>query len=545
MAHISFRQFICRLSTCCFFLYSALLLHAQGVTIGSGNPPHPSAVLDLQSNQGGLLLPRLTTAERNGLQQPSIGLQVYNTDNHCVDTYFPSGWRSIACDCQQAPAAPVSVSGPTLVCPGSTLVGFHVQAVPEASQYVWQIDSQDTLYPASSPDSILLSFSQQAGLRSISVQALNSCGSSSPYAFTVDVQAPSAQFTQTPTPAGIQSPVTFSANSSGLSYAWTFQGGTPASSVASSQQVTWSSAGSYSVVLTVSDNAGCSASDSQTVQVLSCQPFSGTSQTFNHTGAVQQWVVPAGVCQVTIDAYGAQGSANPNGTAGGLGGRSSGNLAVSPGDILYIYVGGRGNGRTGGGFNGGGSGGSGWMASNDGGRGGGGSDVRFGGTQLSNRVIVAGGGGGAGGRGGAAAGNMSSGAGGGGGGYFGGGGAGAFWSDYFNPSGYGGPGTQTSGGAGGIGVGGAAANGTAGTAGQGGQGGSSGATGTNSGGGTDYSGGSGGGNSGTIGAIAASSNLDWRTGGPGGGGSGFIGGVSNGTTQTGVRSGDGMVVLSW
>jgi hypothetical protein len=537
------------ISSICFIVGFIFLCQqtsfSQGVTIGSANSPHPTAILDLQSNQKGFLLPRLTSSERNALQQPALGLQIYNTDLNCVQMYFPSGWRSIGCDCLQAPPAPASVSGASTVCPSASQVLFVVQPVPDAAQYIWQTDPQDTVTSSSSGDSILVSFSSQSGTRTLSVQAVNSCGASSHYSYTVTVQPPSASFSANPTSAGINSPVNFSALTPGLSYSWTFQGGSPSSSTSSSAQVSWNAPGNYLVSLTVTDAGGCTALETQSFQVLSCQPPGSNSLTFNFTGSVQQWTVPAGVCQVTMDAYGAQGASNPNGTAGGFGGRSTGVLQVSPGDVLYIYVGGRGIGRTGGGFNGGGSGGTGWMASNEGGRGGGGSDVRYGGTQLSNRVIVAGGGGGAGGRGGAAGGNMSSGAGGGGGGYFGGGGGGAYWGDYFVSAGFGQPGTQSAGGSGGVGSGGAAANGTAGVSGQGGQGGSSGENGSGSGGGTDYSGGNGGGNSGTIGNIASNSNLDWRTGGPGGGGSGFVGGVSNGTMQTGVRSGEGMVVLSW
>ena len=47
------------------------------VGIGTNNPD-PSAVLDLTSNRGGLLIPRMTTAERNLIPNPAEGLMVYN-----------------------------------------------------------------------------------------------------------------------------------------------------------------------------------------------------------------------------------------------------------------------------------------------------------------------------------------------------------------------------------------------------------------------------------------------------------------------------------
>lgn len=60
-------------------------LLAQGVTIGSAQPPDPAAVLDLQSNQGGFLLPRLTQTQRDALVSPPVGLQVFNTTSQCIE----------------------------------------------------------------------------------------------------------------------------------------------------------------------------------------------------------------------------------------------------------------------------------------------------------------------------------------------------------------------------------------------------------------------------------------------------------------------------
>jgi hypothetical protein len=111
------------------------------------------------------------------------------------------------------------------------------------------------------------------------------------------------------------------------------------------------------------------------------------NMSFSYTGAVQQYVVPAGVFAVEIEATGAGGSAGPatSSKPPGAGGRVTGTLAVSPGQTLYVYVGGQSR------WNGGGRGQS-------GSHGGDASDVRVGGTELSHRVIVGGGGGGLGGQ---------------------------------------------------------------------------------------------------------------------------------------------------
>jgi hypothetical protein len=252
-------------------------------------------------------------------------------------------------------------------------------------------------------------------------------------------------------------------------------------------------------------------------------PVTG-SQIFDYTGAEQQFVVPTGVTSVTIQAFGAQGGTLANGVnTSGSGGSVTATIPVTPGETLFVYVGGQGvaasSGVPGvGGFNGGGSGG-GAPTTGVGAGGGGGSDVRQGGNGLNNRVVVAGGGGG---------GSVT-------------------WSGWDGgyPDGMsgvypgdGGGGTQTSGGAGGSGIEGGNA-GTAGTFGVGGTGGSTNGVGIGGGGGGGgYYGGGGGG---------ADDNLVTAPDGVGGGGgSGFvIPTATNLSSQDGVRTGNGQVIISW
>jgi hypothetical protein len=123
-----------------------------------------------------------------------------------------------------------------------------------------------------------------------------------------------------------------------------------------------------------------------------------TRITYNRVGS-HNFTVPTGIFQVKFDIRGA-GGGGYDGKGGGKGGRVVGRLTVTPGQVIHLYVGGRGKtpGVGGdGGWNGGGNGGrsSGDNARNGGG-GGGASDVRIGGEGLNDRRAVAGGGGGAG-----------------------------------------------------------------------------------------------------------------------------------------------------
>ncbi|MBS2014200.1 MAG: hypothetical protein JST00_15025 [Deltaproteobacteria bacterium] len=265
--------------------------------------------------------------------------------------------------------------------------------------------------------------------------------------------------------------------------------------------------------------------------VVSC---SG-SQTFDFTGAAASFTVPAGVTELTIEAWGAQGNRNVQSVVGGLGGYATGKLAVAGGDVLRVYVGGGANTGIGANFNGGGAAGTSACAAAQGGAGGGASDVRKAGGTLTDRVIVAGGGGGAGGNRVSDCGRGTGG--GGGGGWFGGGGGAGFpgATPGAVPTG----GSQTAGGAGGTSSLSASNNGVAGASGVGGAGGTettSGQAGNN----VAIAGGAGGGPTGANGTYAGN-----FTGQGGAGGSSYVGGVTGGTTTQGVRTGAGQIILRY
>ncbi|MCA9634475.1 MAG: DUF4215 domain-containing protein, partial [Myxococcales bacterium] len=63
-------------------------------------------------------------------------------------------------------------------------------------------------------------------------------------------------------------------------------------------------------------------------------------QVFGYTGQPQDFEVPACVESVTIKALGAAGGNSTVGpSSGGLGGEATGELMVTPGDVLHVYVG--------------------------------------------------------------------------------------------------------------------------------------------------------------------------------------------------------------
>ena len=78
------------------FLLSLVFIKTQA-QIGIGvNPPDPSAVLQVQDTARGLLISRMTAAQKNAISNPAEGLLVYQTDSNKGFWYFTNGtWKNL------------------------------------------------------------------------------------------------------------------------------------------------------------------------------------------------------------------------------------------------------------------------------------------------------------------------------------------------------------------------------------------------------------------------------------------------------------------
>ncbi len=104
-------------------------LSATGQQVGIGTlTPHPSALVEMKSSSSGLLIPRLTTAQRNAINNPAHSLLIFNVDNFCLEAYdsFNQKWLLVSCPsvCNPCDTCPLpiidSITGPVSVCPGDT-----------------------------------------------------------------------------------------------------------------------------------------------------------------------------------------------------------------------------------------------------------------------------------------------------------------------------------------------------------------------------------------------------------------------------------------
>ena len=75
-----------------FCLYQICI--AQNVGIGI-NPPNAAAKLEVFSNNSGVLIPRLSTAQKTSIASPPAGLLVFDNTTNRFSFYNGSQWTDI------------------------------------------------------------------------------------------------------------------------------------------------------------------------------------------------------------------------------------------------------------------------------------------------------------------------------------------------------------------------------------------------------------------------------------------------------------------
>ncbi len=537
--------------------------------------PSPSAALDISSSNKGVLYPRLTTAERNAISSPANGLTLFNTTTNCLEFYVGGSWQAIACGCSAAPGTPAAITGPaTNVCRTAPAT-YTVSPVAGASSYVWTVSGNPSavINPTGNGSTVQITFGGAAASYTLSVAAVNSCGTGNTISTSISFGAGSVA-------APVLKPITTTTNSS-MVVTWNAVPDAVNYLLDFSDRSDFS-AGSYGYAINlnignvtsynITGLSGCITYYVRLKAVNSCGNISAYSNTqsqtavngntvvFNNTGTVQTFGVPGCVQNIYVQVWGAGGGGGKYGS-GGTGSYVSGVLKVTQGTLLYI-VAGNGGAPGGGSTYGGGGASSGSVT----GAGGGYSGIFSSATiSQANALVIAGGGGGGGNsqRNGGTSQHpltVSDAGGGGGGGDRG--------------TGFSGGNSGNAGGAGGVAV----VSGMAGTALQGGAGGA-GTVSSGGGGGGGYTGGGGGGGSGSRYEGGGGGGGSWYITNPnltieynyfgGNGGSGVIGstgttnppgntfanygngaatGGKSGSTNTptsGEAGGPGRVVISW
>jgi hypothetical protein len=86
------KKFLLLLS--CYLISDNIKAQGGGVGIGTNNP-HSSAVLDLQSTEKGVLVPRMTSVQRNAISNAATGLLVFDNTTGTFWFKAQNGWSEL------------------------------------------------------------------------------------------------------------------------------------------------------------------------------------------------------------------------------------------------------------------------------------------------------------------------------------------------------------------------------------------------------------------------------------------------------------------
>ena len=151
-----------------------------------GTSPHNSAMLDIKSTGKGLLIPRMTTVQRNSIVNPAQGLWIFNSD--CNDyQYFNSvGW--IPMNNSGGLTAPGTITGNQTPCQSSAGITYSVTAVPDIDGYHWMVPSGAIITSGQGTSSIAVTFGTSSG--TVCVSTYNNCFKSAVRCLQINLSTP-------------------------------------------------------------------------------------------------------------------------------------------------------------------------------------------------------------------------------------------------------------------------------------------------------------------------------------------------------------------
>jgi hypothetical protein len=116
---------------------STVQSHIYGtLTIGTGTTPESTAIADFQSTTRGFLPPRMTTTQRNAIDSPANGLQVYDTTLNKLCVYENGTWDVFDLDTKST----IQISATYSAIGSSTSIRFVLVLSDETN------DNKKTLY---------------------------------------------------------------------------------------------------------------------------------------------------------------------------------------------------------------------------------------------------------------------------------------------------------------------------------------------------------------------------------------------------------------
>jgi len=103
------------------------------VKISTGSDtPDASSMLEVESSTKGFLPPRMTTAERDAIGSPAVGLVIYNTTTNCLNYRNTNDWLEV---CGNLPGAIAALSCGTATHNGTLTSGYGASSVSSVVSY--------------------------------------------------------------------------------------------------------------------------------------------------------------------------------------------------------------------------------------------------------------------------------------------------------------------------------------------------------------------------------------------------------------------------
>ncbi|MBK8492712.1 MAG: hypothetical protein IPL49_17955 [Saprospirales bacterium] len=159
-----------------FLLLTAATLNAQVGINQDNSAADPSAMLDVKSSDKGMLIPRMTTAQRNAIASPATGLLVYDETTGGFG-FTTARWQDLSADADADPTNELELpagggNGQILTADGND--GVSWSDVP-ISNIISDADNDTKIQVEKNPDEDIIRF-QAAGkeVAHISVSTLNS-----------------------------------------------------------------------------------------------------------------------------------------------------------------------------------------------------------------------------------------------------------------------------------------------------------------------------------------------------------------------------------
>jgi len=149
-------------------------VHIRGVNTGINvdTSLDPAAILEVFSEEDGVLIPRLTIAQRDAILAPPEGLMIYNIDCHLFNYYDGGTWLPFP---NLVSLGIGSISGNNEVCEGTTGEPYSIAAVDGALSYTWTLPEGATVASGDGTRSITVDFGVESGVVCVVVSTL--CGS--------------------------------------------------------------------------------------------------------------------------------------------------------------------------------------------------------------------------------------------------------------------------------------------------------------------------------------------------------------------------------